>query len=218
MYSDDEYVQSDLRFLLPIARGQCVGVPGGFPKLIADLKNSGVEVIDPQQISVEMKMEGMTAQAEYSGAVLDHIIIPQIQSESMMTWSSEISRMLKPGGWLYVGVQIPFFNWTRIRLISQKIKRQNHKPHLFLMPPWLADSFPDVLYLKRQCFGVYKDHQHPRYLIPLEHKQAAQHFFARMRIPYSKQGALFLKTAAVMCKMGLQHLLFDNFGFLLQRK
>jgi hypothetical protein len=187
-----EYVQSDLRFLIPLHEGDQAIIFGG-PMVLGDaIRSEKVNLFaaeDPDAIASESA---------------DHIFIPELTKDLVRGFPNEYLRILKPSGWIFVGIHN-----------AQSFERLQFWKHIGTRPLRLSAKRCKRLFEQTgveviDFYGVSKNLNHPQFLISLIHKQQAAFFFDHMYYPYSRIAAAMQVIARWMVALGLQRFLFND--------
>lgn len=220
------FVQSDLRFLLPIQAGQQVAIFGHAPELVDAIATAGITPINVLPGDCADKNDNGRAHVYHAAtayqqplplvsASVDHVLMPVLVDQQPEWIIGEVARVLKPGGWFFLGISNAQ-GWQRLCLWLGRWKEQSKT-----QPSSSIRAYRRLLKKKRlnvlNCYGVYTDLKHPRYLVPLEIPGAAHHFFEQIIVPYSWQAAVGQRLAVFLTQIGRQQLLFKDFGFVAQR-
>jgi len=214
------FVRSDLRFLLPIQPEQKIVVLGNAPEMVEVLNASGYAVINLLP-DISNDSDGKTCQwnpetrqsLPIATANIDHVLVPLLIHQQTDWIFGELTRVLKPGGWLFLGFYgNPILNW--IGVVLGKRRMQNKAC-------FSVDVIRNLI-MENDClvlnvYGVYRDLSHPRYLVPLENPGVAYHLFDQFVVPRSWQTEFLRRLAAIMIRLGLQTLVFKDFGLVAQR-
>ena len=194
-----EYVQSDLRFLIPIHQGDHAVIFGGAKAL--------GEAILSEKAELAIADQAQSIPSESA----DHVLIPELTKELVNGFPAQYSRILKPNGWIFVGVhnaealdRLAFWKRKarrRFRLSIKTCKKLFHKNGMEVVG----------------FYGVSKNLQHPQFLISLEHKEQAAFFFERMYYPYSRRGAIMQTIAQWMVALGMHRYLFNDIAIVARR-
>ena len=194
-----EYVQSDLRFLIPIHQGDRALIFGGTKALGEAIQSEKVELTTAEQV------DSIPAESA------DHVLIPELTKELLNGFPDQYSRILKPNGWIFVGVhnaesleRLAFWKLKRkakFRLSIRQCKKMFHKNGIEVVG----------------FYGVNKNLQHPQFLIALEHKEQTAFFFEHMYYPYSRRGAVMQTIAQWMVALGMHRCLFNDIAIVARR-
>ena len=213
--SPANFVQADLRFLLPIQANQQVAIWGYIPELVEAISDAQAHCT----LILPLTQPAAAAEGPYDQVLLkdkslplaqasmDHVFIPQLATTEASWLINEVKRVLKPGGWLFIGVrnrfslyQMGFKQKQRYALTLGKLQ------HLFALPEWEI----------KQCYGVHEDLQSPQFLISLANPETARYFYDQIFMPHSQTGAWAQRLALRLSKMGGQRFLFRDLGLVAQ--
>jgi hypothetical protein len=220
-----QFVQSDLRFLLPIQPGHQVTILGHAPELATGIANAGgITTIVLSEDSYMRDYSSICHQVitnHYSlplaTASIDHMLIPMIVHRQAARLYSEVGRVLKPEGWLFLGMRNRIsLHSLDFRYILQKYKSAKNRQ--------TSLSVRTCRYLLERnnlrvesYYGVYEDLRHPQYLVSLDHANAAHYFFEQIFTPHSWYGALLQRLAIGLTHLNKQSITFKDIGILAQR-
>jgi hypothetical protein len=201
------YSQAELRFFLPLAPGQRIGVLGESKQLLDALAAGGLEItIIPRSANLPLEI------TETGNAIndLDHLIIPEYSSDCYDPCLSRIVQRLKHGGWLLIGIH------NSESLYRTFSKKGTVVQHCFS----IRDS--SVLLGKNDiqavhCYGVYDELKHPEILVPLEPHEAACFFFRNILTPATRLAAWTRPIAVLLASIGLQRMLFRDLVIIARR-
>jgi hypothetical protein len=215
--SPGNFVQADLRFLLPIQAKQQVAIWGHIPALIEAITDTGaactVLLSAGHRAAAENELAGKQIilhgrSLPMASATVDHFFMLQLGMREATWLLDEIKRVLKPGGWLFLGVR------NRFSLHQLGIKPQAQ--HTFTLSQ-LQALFSDREWTIEACYGVHEDLQTPQYLISLAGSETAAYFYDQVFIPHSQSGAWAQRLALHLSKMGGQRFLFKDLALVAQR-
>ena len=204
-------IQTDLRFLLPIQPEQTIIILGHYASLAEAISSANSTVINFLLSTQEFNPgsahlhQALIVDERWplplTRASADHIIAPIIpQHQAIAMLLDEASRILKPGGWFFFGIHSPS-PVNRLPFISSMLRILLQR----------QDFHQAMLY------GAYPGLKRPRYLIPLVSSGSAYHFYQRIFVPRSSRGLLAQRLAVLLARLGLQRILFNDFGFIAQR-
>ena len=201
------YVQADLRFLIPVSAGETVAILGDVPELATALEEERI-----QTYVIYLPTEA--AEIPLQTASVDHILLPLLGKHRHTWLISEMARILKPGGWAFIGLRNAH---SLQRLAFWKRDEQGRVAPPFSVRHFYKDmeraGFSDLT-----SFGVSKDLTHPQFLIPLERSVASHFFFDRIYSPSSLGAAVAQKMAALITSAGMQSILFKDVLVLGQKR
>jgi len=201
------YSQAELRFFLPLAPGQVVGVLGDSKPLIKTLTADGLTVTI---ISPPADHTLLTDDSGNPNIDLDHLIIPEYSSDCSDPCLSRIVQRLKPGGWLLLGIH----NSEALYHIFSK-KRPVGQSRISL------GKSSDLLYRNGlrivRCYGAYDELEHPEILVPVDTGEAAYFFFRNIFVPATRFVAWRRPVAALLASIGLQRILFRSLVIIARR-
>ena len=214
--SGNDLVQADLRFLLPIEPKQQVAVLGHAPGLVMALSEAEAHctIVLPEAQELDTptvpnnQMRVISGKLPFSDGSLHHIFIPQLTANQVLWLPDEVARILKPGGWLFLGVR------NRYSFHQLRSKKQTG---IGLTLPYLKRLLSSPNWKINQCYGVHDDLQHPQYLIPLGTATAVNYFYQKIFMPNSTAGAWIQHLALYLNQIGGGHLLFKDLGITTQR-
>jgi hypothetical protein len=192
------YSQAELRFFLPLAPGQRVGVLGDSKQLLDALAADGLEItIIPPPASLPLET------AETGNAIndLDHLVIPEYSSDCYDPCLSRIVQRLKPGGWFLIGIHN---SESLYRTFSKKGTVVQHCFSLRESIVLLGKNDIQTVH----CYGVYDELEHPEILVPLDTREAACFFFRNIFMPATRFAAWTRPIAVLLASIGLQRMLF----------
>jgi len=218
--NETNYVRSDLRFLLPIQPGQIITVLGKAPELVEILNASGLtilNILDDIGNGDDKKSSRWDPDSlqplPIDTASVDHVIVPLVIHQRTDWIFAELTRIVKPGGWLFLGFHGNLI-WHRIGIAPGNLKIQNQAYFsVHDMKALVIENSYRVL----NIYGVYKDHYHPHYWVPLENPGAAYHLFDQYVVPRTWQKEILRRLAALMIRIGMQNFVFKDFGLVAQR-
>jgi hypothetical protein len=217
--NDPGFGQADLRFLLPLRPGQQVAILGHAPSLAAAVVEERIAptliVPRPEDGNAGYHCQQANAPTQplpLAAASIDHILIPRLSPDQAAWVPDEVARVLKPGGWLFLGVS----NAEALqRLRPGKLKAAD-RPGSALSGRSARRLLERSGLMLVTCYGVCDSLEQPDYLVPLEPAGVARHFFDRMYVPHSRPAALSQRLSAGLTALGLQRLLFKDLGLVAQ--
>lgn len=203
------FVQADLRFLIPVRSGETVAILGDVPELAAALEEEHI-----QTYVIYLPTEATEIPLQNSS--VDHIILPLLGKHRHTWLISEMARILKPGGWTFVGLRNAH---SLQRLAFWKRKKEQHSRSLrsFSVRLFYKDM-ERAGFSELTSFGVSRDLSRPQFLIPLERSVASHFFFDRIYSPSSLSAAIAQKLAALITSAGMQRILFKDLLVLGQKR
>jgi hypothetical protein len=191
---------------MPLHSGQQVVVIGEAPQLTAALEEE--EIITSIVVPISNAKHLLAADRS-----ADHVIVPVLLEHNYKELLQEISRIIKPGGWLLLG----FRNAEGLsRLAFWKTAGKNGAPHVALntCQELLTAAGFGIL----SAFGVRQNLENPQFLIPLDRRATSHFFFQRIFFPNTRAAALAQKAASVLTSAGLQRVLFTDIAVLAQKR
>lgn len=176
------HVQTDIRFLLPLEAGDRVCLFKGNPSLQQGLSDDGlIHVLAAEESGTVLPAAGM-----------DHAVIATMPQRDFQSTLAEASRVLRPGGTLFLGI-LP--------------------PHRRTIRRMLRKSGFDVI----SIWGVRDNLSNPQYFIPLENAAASRYFFEQIHIPGSFRSEVFRRLSKVVTALGLHSYLYREFTILARK-
>jgi len=201
------YSQAELRFFLPLAPGQAVGVLGDSRHLIEALTADGLTVTT---ISPPADHSLMTGDPGNPTIDLDHLIIPEYSSDCYDPCLSRILQQLKPGGWLLLGIHN---SEAQYHIFSKKRPVGQFRISLGKSSDLLSRNGLRIL----RCYGAYDELEHPEILVPLDTGEAAYFFFRNIFVPAIRFAAWTRPVAILLASIGLQRMLFRGLVIIARR-
>lgn len=210
------FVQADLRFLLPVQAEQQVAILGYVPELVEAITDASAHctllladepVKASQALSVYAQKQITSKSLPLDTASMDHFFVPQLASALASWLLPEVTRVLRPGGWLFWGVRNSF------SLHQINLKQQRYHALTFSR---LKGLFPANQWQNIQCYGVHENLQSPQYLVPLATPGMTQYFYDQIFIPHSQTAALAQRLALHLSHIGGQRFLFRDLGLVTQ--
>jgi hypothetical protein len=201
------YSQAELRFFLPLAPGQAVGVLGDSKHLIEALTADGLTVT---RISPPADHSLMTGDSGNLPIDLDHLIIPEYSSDCYDPCLSRILQRLKPGGWLLLGIHN---SEALYHIFSKKRPVGQFRISLGKSSDLLSRNGLRIM----RCFGAYDELEHPEILVPLDTGEAAYFFFRNIFVPAIRFAAWTRPVATLLASIGLQWMLFRGLVIIARR-
>lgn len=211
------FVRADLRFLLPVQAEQEVAILGYVPELIEAIvaapAHCTVLLADtPARLSQALPVcerKQITGEIlPLSSSSMDHFFIPQLASAVASWLVPEATRVLRPGGWLFLGVH------NRFSLYQVRLRQRTD---LALTLSRLKGLFPADQWQNIECYGVHEDLQSPQHLVSLATPGMSQYFYDQIFIPYSQVAAWGQRLALYLSQIGGQRFLFRDLGLVAQR-
>ena len=211
------FVQADLRFLLPVQAEQRVAILGYMPELAEAIKAASAhctllltdESAKPSQASLIYERKQITGESlPLKSASMDHFFVPLLASAVISWLLPEVTRVLRPGGWLFLGVR------NRFSLHQIRLRQQGG---LAFTLSRLKGLFPTNQWQNIECYGVHEDLQSPQYLVPLATSGMSQYFYDQVFIPHSQAAAWGQRLALYLSQLGGQRFLFRDLGLVAQR-
>jgi len=201
------YSQAELRFFLPLAPGQAVGVLGDSKHLIEALTADGLTVT---RISPPADHSLMTGDSGNLPIDLDHLIIPEYSSDCYDPCLSRILQRLKPGGWLLLGIHN---SEALYHIFSKKRPVGQFRISLGKSSDLLSRNGLRIM----RCYGAYDELEHPEILVPLDTGEAAYFFFRNIFVPAIRFAAWTRPVATLLASIGLQRMLFRGLVIIARR-
>jgi hypothetical protein len=201
------YSQAELRFFLPLAPGQAVGVLGDSKHLIEALTADGLTVT---RISPPADHSLMTGDSGNLPIDLDHLIIPEYSSDCYDPCLSRILQRLKPGGWLLLGIHN---SEALYHIFSKKRPVGQFRISLGKSSDLLSRNGLRIM----RCYGAYDELEHPEILVPLDTGEAAYFFFRNIFVPAIRFAAWTRPVATLLASIGLQWMLFRGLVIIARR-
>jgi len=221
------YGQADFRLFVPYKPGQRVFILGDAIELADSLAGWDVEptLISSKlkHIFIERDYEILEEQWPLSlnEHSCDHAFVPEIQLSFPDRWLDDIDSILKPEGWLFVGVE-------NSKSIDQFIKNRLKRHGEFVTDEGgLKNSASLSLtegkqllsahgFIVKHIFGVASNLKKPGVYIPLEHPEIIQNFYVTMYSPFSWKDRIMYWLGLIFIKVRLQQMLFSHFFFTAQ--
>lgn len=200
------FAQADLRFLLPLHKGQQVVVLGDAPQL--------VEALLAEEIRIERGsyQSAQDVPLPFAAASVDHVMMPVPPDLALSWWFDEAARILKPGGSLLVGIhnagrlqRLRFWKRSQSSVVSLTLSNCQHL---------LNQSGFSV----SNRYGVHDDLQRPQHLVPLERAEITRYFFDHVIASSSIAGQLTHYAAALLAALHLQHVLYTDIAVVAYRE
>jgi hypothetical protein len=211
------FVQADLRFLLPVQAEQQVAIVGYVPELVEAVREvpaygtlllTGEAVETPPALPAYDQRQIEEESLPLRDASIDHLFVPQLAT-SMASWLlEEVSRVLRPGGWLFLGVHNRF-SLHRIWLRQQS--------QYALTWSGLKEMFPADRWQHVQCYGIHENLQSPQYLVSLTIPEISRYFYEQLFVPHSQVAAWGQRLALGLSRMGSRGFLFRDLGLVAQQ-
>jgi hypothetical protein len=196
------FAQADLRFLLPLHSGQQVVVLGNAPQLIEALLAENIHV---ERDIYQAKYHELSVNAlPFEPASIDHVIIPLPPDARLLWWLDEAARILKPGGWLLLGVH------NAMRLQRLRFWKRDRSRGVSLMWFNCQKLFARKGFQIANGYGVHDDLQRPQHLVPLERPAITPYFFEHVIAPASRVGRLAQYVAALLTNLRLHSVLYTD--------
>ncbi|SRR6266508_2727093 len=196
-------VQADLRFLLPLQPGQCVAVIGAKPALINAIKCDGMKLVVPAVSYGTIDLQT---------ASTDHVICVDNRIPADSTMFNEYARVLKPGGFLFIGVS----NTASIKFLFRRMRKITKRLHGLTV----TKGFRTLTYAGfkvENCYGIQSDLHNPSFIVSLEKAHPSEYYFTHIFEPYSLLSILGLQAAFLLIKLGLYRMLFADLGMVARR-
>lgn len=190
-------VQSDLRYLLSIQKGQYAVLINMGGHLHDALINDGVhaEILTTEEVSHLSQCDFIFFTPSFSQ-----------KAKSTLKISANI---LRSGGQMLVC----FPN----RLSLKRLKNIIKKGEETFTPASMKNLAKTSGFLVKEAYGVYPDMIEPSFLVPLETTQTVTHFFETMLIPYSHSAKYLVKIAPFFSAINLNSYLFSDICFVLEK-
>lgn len=145
-----------------------------------------------------------------SGGV-DHVLVPAFDQRYGARLSSELVRVLKPGGCAVVGVRAGLdWPWRGPRPAEPEADdaaSATRRAHMAAAVRWLEAGRFKVT----ARYAVYGEAAGATRLIPLDHPGAIQHFFDHLWVPPTTWQGLLRRCAAMLIAAGRHQWLFKQF-------
>ncbi len=225
---ETQAVQGDLRFLLPVRPGQQVLILGHASQLAAALISACIMPV------LVLPHDDHDAASDYHGCLchrasadekplpfatgsLDHVFVPMLLQAQAAWVPHEVARVLKPGGWLLLGVhnagglqRLRFWRHRRTPSPGQAVETRHG------IYAWRRELHQQQL-VTTHYYGVHDDLQHPQHVIPLDEANTVRYFFERIYTPHSGAAAVARRFVTLLAVCGLQHLLFKHIAIVARR-
>ena len=211
------FVQADLRFLLPVKAEQQGAILGYVPELVEAIMAASAHctLLPTDEPARSLQASPVYDQRQITGeslplktASMDHFFVPQLASAAASWLLPEVTRVLRPGGWLFLGV------CNRFSLHQVRLRQQGDYA---LTLSKLKGLFSADQWQNMECYGVHEDLQSPQYLVSLATPGMAHYFYDQLFIPYSQTAAWGQRLALHLSQMGGQRFLFKDLGLVAQR-
>lgn len=162
--------------------------------------------------------------------------------EVQISFLSGVRQMLRPGGWVYIGIENRFglcalkgmtdhggLRYTSLmprwladlcmRLTVRKAEfRQSHVTNSYRTYTYSYKGYKDLLrlagYKEMAIYECYPGYNEAEQVIPLEHRQAYQYFLSHVFKPRSWKGQLFRRLMSDGTRIGLHRLIASSFGIM----
>jgi hypothetical protein len=181
-------VQADFRYLLTLRSGQSIALIHFGWHLGEALKKDGLNV---QTCELE----------ELTHSSTDAIFLAAPFTEALESVFGLCAKSLKPGGQALVC----FPNGASIK----RMKNRFHGKQAFSFARALSAAKAAGL-IVTAVYGIHDHTEEPRFLIPLENRQAVTHFFRVMLTPYTSTARLLIGFAPLWIALGWHHALFPD--------
>lgn len=199
-----------LRFMLPIRPDDRVLVLGASPALAASLDAQGVSVLSVTGTSGAREALQLRGDVAIAGrdvlpcgdATVSHVLVPEVPQDQAGLLPTEIARVLRPGGGLFLGMPYRLrsrnTSATYIRAGRRRLE---------------AGGFTDI-----EVYGVLYNLARPRHLVPLDSSAALRWYFDSAYLPLSRKGALAVHAARAAARFKAPPALFPALGFVARRR
>lgn len=222
------YRKSDIRYLLPIQKGQTVAVFGQVPEIVEMITSSGVKCVSisshPQTIEYNFDVNHVIwpdndqkkkQRILLNSESVNHIIILDNMFYNPEWTYQEILRIIKPGGTLYFGLKnpkyilSPFLNFgRRAKLNSTRSKFAR----VFFRNLITKDDFELI-----DRYGIYKDFENPKFYISLDNLGPTHYFFKNTLQSYSIKSKIYPVLFSLYFQEKKFEKLFKYLGIVAQR-
>lgn len=188
----------NLRFLLPVRSGDYLALLDDGCFISEATGDGGLRWVGQEpDVLLSASMPGFPL----SG--VDHLILSELDEKGLV-WledlqSGEFQRLLKPGGWLLMGMQHAG-SLARLRSPHGKGFRQ----------AVLQRLLRDGGFCEQRWYGVFGDLRQPRFVIPLEWASISRYFFETLFVPYSPLAAWLPSLSKLLAFCGLQRVLYPG--------
>ncbi len=214
------YGQADFRLFVPYQPGQRALVFGDALELAESLADWGVETtLVSSKLSQNIhkpNIEIIPASWPLSIASesCEHVLIPEMLVSYPGGCLDEAARLLKPGGWLFLGVENRQSLEQFIKTILGKNKRRAANSRGTLKRLSL-DGAKKILsahgFAVVRVVGVASNLQKPGLYIPLDAPEIIRDFYITMHSPYSWKDRIMYGVARLFVGIRLQRALFTHF-------
>jgi len=219
MFEVRHSIPADPSLLLPIRSGQRVLILGDAIPLadMAMAQNVTSIVVMPAGCGEKVgnskrSLPGQTVSLQRSlplaTASIDHVIAPRITQEQLEWVLTEVARVLKPDGWLFVYVRSNGWAGRFDEWAGMPDHASAARPELSLRMCTRLLEQSNLAVLNR--YGVHGDLERPTYLVPLDHPGAVRYFFQRLFVPRSWSASMVQRGATILTAAGLQQALFNH--------
>jgi len=195
--------QADIRFYLPLRKGQRVLMVGAEPSLVEAVKHEGLEIIE---------IAGSTQIFDVEAASMDHAIV--VNTSVCMenkSWS-ELARVIRSGGYIFAGIH----NAESFQsLIGRFLLRQRKVRGTTLRQA--CKNLRSSGFELENFYGLRSDIREPAYIVPLQDVGPSRYFFENIFAPYSLSAVWMRRVALGAVAMGLQKMFFNDLGLIARR-
>jgi SAM-dependent methyltransferase len=199
-------IQSDLRFLLPVRSDENVILFDPDDELIGAIRSENA------RLTVVRSTDIAGSKLPFQSASLDHIFVPVLTKNLYAFFPMEFSRILRPGGWLFVGVG----NMSGLkRLLFWKDKKKV-RPVCFTLNGCRM-ALQQANFRVINSFGILRDLNSPQYVIGLERPDLSKFFFHQVFYPATATAAIGQRAAGFFATLGLHRCLYRDFGIVARR-
>jgi len=196
--------QADIRFYLPLRKGQRVLMMGAEPSLVEAVKREDLDIIE---IAGSTQISGVEAASVNHAIVVNTSVCMENKS-----WN-ELARVIRPGGYIFAGIH----NAESFQsLIGRFFLRQRKRGGTTTLRQVCKDLTSSGFEMENY-YGLRSNLRQPAYIVPLMDVGPSKYFFENIFAPYSLSAIWMRRVALVMITMGLQRMFFNDLGLIARR-
>jgi SAM-dependent methyltransferase len=205
----DPWRTRSICFSVPLEAGDRVLVVGAWPSVSRSARLAGAEVLSVDTSRAEPAETNGEATAVITGdrlpvpdAAMDHVLLPGLTPLLLPLARTELARVLRPGGWLFLGAPAVWRSGPRRGALSVRGGRALLE----------RCGFGDV-----RAYGIAPSLAAPRHLVPLASRGALRWYARSGFAPTSRYAAVVRWSVARLGRHRPLLLLFPALGWTARR-
>jgi hypothetical protein len=220
------YGQADFRLFMPYKVGHNAIVIGDSIELVQSLGYGGVFPIQISKNGEPSSSAGDHLCANeldipIAANQIEHIFVPEYSCTAMQDFLLELSRLIKPGGWVFIGVKNRWSIETGIKLVLSKFKYSKRLEVSRDLPSCSMSQWKRLLidfnFQKIHFYGIWSNLKFPGFYFPIERPAILRKFYRDMYSSFSLKDSFLHRLGLLFCSLGLQSTLFTHYCVIAQK-